>query len=478
LTTKKDQTASKDVQFAELFSPTDFRYGVEELKPYLSEEAYVRYKAKVEAALANQLARAGICSAKVAAEIADACEKITASEVYEEESRIKHDIRALANCIRKRVSKESKPYVHLAATSYDIVDTANALRMKDAVLNVIVPDLIKLENALIEITLKHAETVQIGRTHGQHAEPVTFGYYLSFYVSRLGNRTVEINTKARQLVGKFAGAVGVYGPLSLMVKYPESFEQELLSSLGLEASEVSTQIVQAEPITDLAHSIVSAFGVLANFARDMRHLQRTELSEVGEEFLAAQVGSSTMPQKRNPINFENVESMWKKFMPQMVTVYLDQISEHQRDLTNSSSQRYLPELLVAFDHSVRRLTKTIWNGSLGKPRLWIDKEMLDRNLKMSLEAVSAEPLYVLLALGGHPDAHEAVRKISQKSIEEKKSFKQLIKSDPELSQYFSKINKSKWNLVENPAMYVGIAPKKARDVASRWKKIMSSLGTR
>jgi adenylosuccinate lyase len=474
---RKASTASNNIQFADLFSPTDFRYGVEELKPFLSEEAYVKYKAKVEAALAKQLAKQGICSKAVANEIAKACEKVTAEEVYEEESRIKHDIRALANCIRNSVSKEAKPYVHLAATSYDIVDTANALRMKDAVRDVIIPDLVKLERALIEITLGHANTVQIGRTHGQHAEPITFGSYLAFYVSRLGKRILELDEKARRLVGKFAGAVGVYGPLSLMVKNPEKFERELLSGLGLEVSEVSTQIVQAEPITDLAHSVVSTFGVLANFARDMRHLQRTELSEVGEEFSVNQVGSSTMPQKRNPINFENVESMWKKFMPQMVTVYMDQISEHQRDLTNSSSQRYLPELLVAFDHSVRRLTGTIWNSNLGKPRLWIDEAMLDRNLKMSLDAVSAEPLYVLLAIAGHPDAHEAVRKISQRSIEEKKSFRQLVKTDPALARYFSRISRAKWSVVENPRLYVGIAPKKARNVAYRWKKIISTLGS-
>jgi adenylosuccinate lyase len=468
-------TSEKAVQFSELFSPTDFRYGVNELKPFLSEESYVKYKARVEAALASQLAKEGICSRVVANEIAKASESVTAKEVYEEEARIKHDIRALANCIRNKVSEQAKPYVHLGATSYDIVDTANALRIKHAVLRVIVPDLLKLERALIEIALKYSNTAQIGRTHGQHAEPVTFGYYVSFYVSRLGKRILEINERANKLTGKFAGAVGVYGPLSLMVKNPERFELELLASLGLAPSEVSTQIVQPEPITDLAHSIVSTFGVLANFARDMRHLQRTEISEVGEEFSDTQVGSSTMPQKRNPINFENVESMWKKFMPQMVTVYMDQISEHQRDLTNSSSQRYLPELLVAFDHSVRRLTRTIWNESLRRPRLWVDETMLNRNLEISLDSVSAEPIYVLLALAGHPDAHESVRRIVQKSIDAEKGFREIIKSDPELARYSSKIPRTKWKVIENPRLYIGIAPKKARSVAMSWKKAISKI---
>lgn len=475
--TKSKRESQSVVQYSDLFSPTDFRYGVDDLKPYLSEESYVLYKARVEAALARQLAREKLCANSIANEIARACEKVTAQEVYDEEDRIKHDIRALANVIRSKVPDKAKPYVHLTATSYDIVDTANALRMKDAIEQVILPDLVKLENALIEIALIYSDTVQIGRTHGQHAEPITFGYYASYYVSRLGKRILQVKNAAESLTGKFSGAVGVYGPLSLIVDQPEKFERELLFSLGLRASEVSTQIVQPEPVADLMHAVISTFGVIANFARDMRHLQRTEISEVAEEFSQSQVGSSTMPQKRNPINFENVESMWKKFMPQMITVYLDQVSEHQRDLTNSSSQRFLPEMLVAFDYSVRRLTRTIWDPKKNKPKLAVDTGMLGHNLATSADKFSAEPLYVLLSLAGHTDAHESVRRIVQKSISEKKSFRQIIKADSELAEYFNKIPKSKWKIVDNPALYVGIAPKKAKRVALEWKKSMRKLAS-
>jgi adenylosuccinate lyase len=441
----------------------------------LSEEAYVRYKARVEASLAKQLSKAGICSAKTAKEIAKSCEQVSAVEVYQEEARIKHDIRALANVIRSRVSQDAKPFVHLAATSYDIVDTANAMRLKDSVKQVIIPDLVKLERALIAIDLKYTETSQIGRTHGQHAEPITFGFFIAYYVSRLGQRIIRLNQASDQLCGKFSGAVGVYGPLSLIVPDPEKFERELLSSLGLIPSEVSTQIVQPEPITDLFHNVVSSFGVIANLARDLRHLQRTEIAEISEEFSASQVGSSTMPQKRNPINFENAESAWKKFMPQMVTVYMDQISEHQRDLTNSLSQRYLPELLVGFDSTVRRITRTLWDEDKDKPRIKIDQESLNKNFEMSGESLLAEPLYILLATAGHPDAHEAVRKIVQKAISEKKSFLKAFKSDIELGRYLSKIPKEKLRILESPRMYNGIAGKKARRIALEWEKKMSSL---
>lgn len=461
--------------YSELFSPTDFRYLVKDLLPYLSEEAYVKYKAKVEAALAKELSKNGLCSPQVAEEIARASETVTASEVYAEEARIKHDVRALANVIRDKVSDGAKPFVHLTATSYDIVDTANAIRYKEAILEVVLPDLIKLESALIELALRFSSLTQIGRTHGQHAEPITAGFYFAYYVSRLGQRIEKIEQSATVLVGKFAGAVGVYGPLSLVVTSPETFERELLSSLGIKVSEVSTQIVQAEPLTDLMHSIVSAFGVIANFARDMRHLQRTEISEISEEFSASQVGSSTMPQKRNPINFENVESMWKKFMPQMVTVYMDQISEHQRDLTNSSSQRYLPDLIVAFDYSVRRLYRTIWDEKDNRLKITVDEGMIQKNFELSSDKIVSEPLYILLAAAGHPDAHETVRLLVQSSIEKKQSFRDLITGDPELSKYYGKIPKSAWSFIEDPSRYRGIADEKAIRVANSWKTRMSKI---
>lgn len=330
-----------------LFSPTDYRYSIKALEPYLNEEAYVSYKAKVEAALVQTLAARGICSKKIADEIVKATRQVQAKEVYDEENRINHDIRALVNVIRSKVSDDAKPYVHATATSYDVVDTANALRYKDAVKNVIIPDMITLENALIDLASREKKTVQIGRTHGQHAEPITFGFAIAQYVSRWGHRILKMQDAVNDLVGKFSGAVGAYNASALFFTDPEKFEDEVLNTLGLSPGEISTQIVQAEPITDFFHSVVSSFSVLANYARDMRNLQRTEIGEVGEPYGTEQVGSSTMPQKRNPINFENVESAWKKIMPQMITVYLDQISEHQRDLTNSLSQRYLQNFLLS-----------------------------------------------------------------------------------------------------------------------------------
>ncbi|HUV80630.1 MAG TPA: lyase family protein, partial [Candidatus Bathyarchaeia archaeon] len=170
------------------FSPTDYRYAVDELRAYLSDEAYVTYKAKIEGVLAQVFATRGLLKQDLCDEIVAAASTVTAEEVYQEEQKTKHDIRALVNIIRSRVSDEAKPFVHLGATSYDVVDTANALRYRDAVLKVIIPDMLKLERTWMELARREKNTLQIGRTHGQHAEPITFGFALAQYVNRWGSQ--------------------------------------------------------------------------------------------------------------------------------------------------------------------------------------------------------------------------------------------------------------------------------------------------
>ena len=195
----------------------------------------------------------------------------------------------------------------------------------------------------------------------------------------------------------------------------------------------------------------------------MRHLQRNEIAEVGEHFEAKQVGSSTMPQKRNPINFENVKSMWKAIMPRMMTMYMDQLSEHQRDLTNSASMRFIPETLAGFYVSVVRLDKIMSS-------LAVDKSNMQKNFEMNKHMIAAEPLYILLAANGHPDAHEYVREMTLKSQSTKESLISLVKKDKSIQQYLKKLSKKQIEIINNPEKYTGIAAKKAEIVCSYWKK--------
>lgn len=435
---------------------------MKELNPYLSAEAYVKYKAEIEKLLAKTLAKHGVCPLGVVEEIAAAVDTVTAKEVAEEEKLVKHDIRALVNVIQHKVSDRAKPYVHLAATSYDIVDTANTLRYKKAVEAVIIPDMIRLEKAFIELAKRWRDEPQIGRTHGQFAVPITFGFAMAQYVNRWGDRILKVKESTRRLVGKFSGAVGAYNASSLLIPDPERFEQDLLSSLGLNPALASTQIVPPEPMADLIHSIVSAWGVLANFSRDMRNLQRSEIGEVGEPFGEEQVGSSTMPQKRNPENFENVESLWKEFVPRMTTKYIDQVSEHQRDLTNSASQRYDAEFFMAFDSCVRRILST-------SQRLVVDRTNMKKNLDTALPTIVAEPLYILLASVGHPNAHEYVRKLTLESPRKGRSISDLALSDPSIQPLIGKLKAKQLELLRDPAKYLGLASSVADRVLTYWE---------
>ncbi len=456
-----------------LISPLDSRYlrgkkAQQDILPYFSLEAYTKYKLRVETALAEGLAKNSICSKKVADEIRAASDKVTAEEVENEEERIKHDIRALANCIRNKVSKDAKPYVHFLATSYDIVDTANSLRYKEFSENVLIPRLKALEKELIALAEKEAGTLQIGRTHGQHAEPITFGFAVASYVNRLGSRIEAIDAAKDSLRGKLSGAVGAYNAASIAIEYPEKLEKDVLDILGLKPALHSTQIVPPEPMADLAHAAVSTFSVLANFADDMRNLQRSEIAEIGEAFGKDQVGSSTMPHKRNPITFENIKSIYKAFMPRMATVYLDQISEHQRDLTNSASQRFLPELFAALYIASNRLEDAV-------KKLSVDKENMAKNFGLAKQHVVAEPLYIMLARAGHPDAHEAVRKLTLLAQKEGKGIVELAENDSSLKKYIEKISSENMLVLKSPEKYIGRSVEKTDEVCRFWAKKMASI---
>jgi len=464
-----DVSFESKINIFDNISPLDFRYYgrnediFQKLQPYLSENAMIKYMAKVEAALAKTLAKHNICSNKIADEVEKASKKITAEEVYIEEDKLKHNVRALVNCIRNKVSDEAKPFIHFTATSHDIIATADSLRYKEFTNNVLIPAFIDFEKTLIDLALREKDAIQVGRTHGQHAVPITFGFAVAQYVSRFGNSILKIRKAGNNLRGKIAGAVGSYNASSLFFQNPEKFESEVLEELNIKPSPISTQIPEAEFIVDYINVIIESFGILANLSDDMRNLQRSEIAEVGEIFTSKQVGSSTMPQKRNPINFENVKSLWKEFLPRVLTVYMDQISEHQRDLTNSASSRFIPEILAALYISVIRLNKTMKS-------LNVDKENLRKNFEMNKGLIVAEPLYILLAAYNHPDAHETVKQLTLKAQKEKKPLQEIIKKEKSLQPYLKKFTKEQLRIIENPENYTGIASKKTEKVCGFWKK--------
>lgn len=448
-------------------SPIDYRYWDRAVANFLSENAYVHYKLKMELALVTVLCKRGLCSQQVVDEVAAACQQVTTSEVYEEEGRIFHDIRALVNSIQAKVSDEAKPFVHLGATSYDIVEPANALRFRNVVQQVLLPTLRELLKVLINKTRLYADATQVGRTHGQHAVPITFGFAMAEYVSRLGQSIVKLQQLSEELTAKFSGAVGAYNASSLFFEDPLDFEREVLAEVGLKPGQYSTQIAPPEPMVRLLVEVAMTMSILANLADDMRNLQRTEIGEVGELFDPKQVGSSTMPQKRNPIGFENTKSLWKLVLPRLMTVFMDMLSDHQRDLTGSASMRTAGEIIGYTHYAAKRLVRVM-------NKLVVDKGNLAKNLQMTQGLILAEPLYLILAALGHPNAHEKVRQMTLDVNSKRGSLGELLATDPELQPYLERFTNTQKAVISNPLNYIGIAPQKALQIADYWDSFLNA----
>ena len=465
----------------ENISCIDHRYSLSEAKAfeglskYISEEASVQSFAKCEAALVKaHLKVRGQLDDKKAAALDQAAANIDPEEVYKEEEKTKHNIRALVNVLKTKVPADLGPLVHLGATSVDILDTALSCRMRDVTQNVVLPELKELEKNLCTIAEREADTPQVGRTHGQHAVPITFGWSIAEFVSRLGKSILRIEELSKQLKGKLAGPVGSYNGPSMIVQDPEELEKTYLGFLGLEPSEYSNQLVEPEYLLRLLLEMNVAFGIIANLADDLRNLQRSEIGEVFEYFASTQVGSSTMPQKRNPWNSEHVKSLWKAMCPRVITFYMDQISEHQRDLTNSASQRFIADYVAGFTMAVARMNSVV-------SVLQADRESMKRNLDNAggkvKGGVLAEPAYILLGEAGVNDGHEVIRKITLECEQSGKTFFEVLKTHTDayakITAQLEKLGvEDPQNFFANPERYHGLAAKKSKRLAQKYAELM------
>ncbi|MBP5444417.1 MAG: adenylosuccinate lyase, partial [Treponema sp.] len=308
----------------------------------------------------------------------------------------------------------------------------------------------------------------------QHAVPITFGWSIAEFVSRLGKSILRIEELSNQLVGKLAGPVGSYNGPSMIVKDPEELERTYVGFLGLQPSEYSNQLVEPEYVLRLLLEMNVAFGIIANLADDLRNLQRSEIGEVFEYFAATQVGSSTMPQKRNPWNSEHVKSLWKAMCPRVITFYMDQISEHQRDLTNSASQRFIADYVSGFTMAVARMNSVVKG-------LQADKEGMARNLENAggkvKGGVLAEPAYILLGEAGYNDGHEVIRKITLEAEQTGKTFFEVLKTHKkEYADITAQLEKlgveNPANFFEHPSNYCGLAAVKSKRLAQKYKELM------
>lgn len=441
--------------------PIDYRYGSEEMKAIFEEENRLKKLLEVEAALARAHAKVRNISKKDADTIAGNCtvEKVKLSRVKEIERETKHDVMALVKAIAE-LCGESGKYVHLGATSYDIVDTANALQFKDA-LEIVRRDLFEIEGILLDLAEKYKNLVAIGRTHGQHATPITYGLKFALWSREIRRHINRIDqAKKRILVGKMSGAVGTHA--SLGEKGPK-IQQLVMSELGLKSEMVSSQVVQRDRYAELILILALIAATLDKFGKEIRNLMRTEIGEVSEPFGEKQIGSSTMPHKRNPINSEKVCGL-ARVIKSNISIALENVSlEHERDLTNSSPERVMfPESFVLLDEILKTMKKVLKG-------LVIFPENVERNLGMAKGLGMAEAVMMALVEKGmdRQHAHELLRNLSMEALSKKKSYEEVLVENKEVSKFLKKDEISR---LVDPHWYIGTAIEQVDHVLEVAKK--------
>ena len=425
------------------------RYGTREMLSIFEEENYVQKMLDVEAALAWAQAEVGDIPRADAEKIAKmaSTEYVKLSRIKEIEKEIKHDVMSLVRALAE-VCGTSGAYVHLGATSYDIVDTAKALQLRDAV-NAVGCKLDDLEHVLMKAAERYKSTVMIGRTHGQHALPITFGLKLSVWMRETSRHIQRLSEcKKRLIVGKMSGAVGTQAGLgSNAVK----IQALVMEKLGMQAAEVSTQIVQRDRHAELVCILALIASTLDKFASEIRELQRTEIGEVLEPFeKQKQVGSSTMPHKRNPELCERTCGLAKVMRGLVVPALEDIPTWHERDLTQSSAERFiLPEACIITDYMLHLMIGVLSD-------LEVRQERMEKNIGITEGRTMSEAVMIALARKGmdRQKAHEIIRKLTIKSITEEASFKEALLHDENIKRF---LNEREIGEALNPRNYLGTA---------------------
>jgi adenylosuccinate lyase len=380
---------------------------------------------QVEIAAAEAMAEAGIIPAAAAWAIRERG-GFDVARIEEIEARTRHDVIAFTTAVAERVGEEAR-WLHFGLTSSDVIDTAQALQMREAC-DLILELLGKLNEAIQVRAYEHRKTPMIGRTHGVHAEPITFGLKLALWHAEV-QRDVERVRRARQgiNVGKLSGAVGTFAHLD------PSIEAAVCARLGLEPAPISSQVIQRDRHAELLSALAITAASLEKFALEVRGLQKTEIGEVQEPFETGQKGSSAMPHKRNPIGCEQVTGMARLLRGNAMAAMENIALWHERDISHSSVERViLPDSFIALDHVLRRFTKIV-KGMVVYPGRMLE------NLERSRGVVFSGSVLLELARKGvsRELAYEWVQRNAMRSFHDARPFKPLLLEDPDVRKVLS-----------------------------------------
>ncbi len=429
-------------------NPVETRYRTE-LAELFTEDKKLEYWLRVEAKLAKAHAKLGNIPQEAAEEIEKKANLnyVKLNRVKEIDNEIHHDLMAMVKALTEQCEGSAGKYVHLGATSYDIEDTATALQLKEA-LTYISKSLRSLLTALVKNIEDKKLLVCIGRTHGQHAIPTTYGMRFSIWAYEIDRHLDRLKeTLNRISYGKMSGAVGT------MASFGEKgieIQNYIMKQLDLLPALITNQIIQRDRHAEVIF-LTSLIGQsLAKISRQFRVLQRNEIAEMFEPFKKSQVGSSTMPHKRNPHKSERICSLARVLKSNVITALDNIVLEDERDLTNSANERIIfAENFILLDFMINQISKNI-------EEVEFDEIKIEENLNLTKGAVLSEKIMVnLVEKGiGRQEGHEILRNAVIKAKKENRFLKEILMQNPKIEKVFTK---TELNGLLNPHNYLGKA---------------------
>jgi adenylosuccinate lyase len=346
--------------------------------------------------------------------------------IDEIEAVVKHDVIAFLTSVAEKVGPESR-YIHKGLTSSDIVDTAQCLLMREAA-GIIIKDLRKLSGILREQAFRYKNTVCIGRSHGVHAEPMTFGLKFTLWFEEAGRNLERLERARRNIsIGKFSGAVGTFSNI------PVAIEEKVCKKLGLRPEPIATQVVQRDRHAEYLSTLAILAASIEKIVIEIRHLQRTEVLEAEEPFAKGQKGSSAMPHKRNPVGCENLSGLARVVRSNALAALENVALWHERDISHSSVERVIiPDSTILVDYMLNRLAG-ILSG------LQVYPERMRENLNRSYGLYNSQNVLIKLTEKGmsREDAYALVQKNAMMSWKSRKQFKALLSKDREVRKFLS-----------------------------------------
>jgi len=413
-------------------SPLEFRYGRPETKAIFDEKTRLQRLLDVEAALARAHAKLGHIPQSDADIITRAADVryVTLERAKEIESEIHHDIMAVVKALTEQCGSAGR-YIHMGATSNDIIDTANALQIRDG-LNIVLDGLKELHKTLCFLAERYRDTIMLGRTHGQYAVPITFGLKMAVFAEEIYRHIVRLESGIPRIaVGKMMGAVGTgasYGKDALRI------QELVMKDLGIGYETASTQLVGRDRYAEMVSILVNIATSLEKFSTEVRNLQRPEINEVAEAFDSKkQVGSSTMAHKKNPITAENICGLARIIRSFTIPAYEDNVLWHERDLTNSSAERFvIPYTIILTDDIIQKAVRLFSN-------LNVHEDVMLQNLEATQGIIMAESVMLALTEAGmgRQEAHELVRQLSMEAEDKGVNLRDVLMASDDVRKYLS-----------------------------------------